>query len=242
MNCQEFEEIVVEAARGRSAEGGLPAGGLAHAETCADCAARLAGQRALSAGLRALAGSMAEQQAPGRVESALRSAFRGQTALPGRKPAGTRRWYGWAALAAACLILGVVTVGRVLSGPRAPQARPRPAVPAERPGRAVLAEARPAPAPPKLRRQEQSSRAAARRTVRRVRQPLGGEEQEAEFVPLLYGSAPTPLDGGQVVRLRLPPSALAALGLPVNMSRTEAVQADVLFAEDGMARAIRFLR
>jgi hypothetical protein len=50
-------------------------------------------------------------------------------------------------------------------------------------------------------------------------------------------------DAGHVVRVELPRNALASFGLPVNADRAEArVKADVLMGEDGMARAIRFVR
>ena len=50
-------------------------------------------------------------------------------------------------------------------------------------------------------------------------------------------------DGGQIVRVELPRSALANFGLPVNMDRSnEKVKADVLFGVDGLAHAIRFIQ
>jgi hypothetical protein len=50
-------------------------------------------------------------------------------------------------------------------------------------------------------------------------------------------------DGGQIVRVELPRSALANFGLPVNMDRyNEKVKADVLLGVDGMAHAIRFVQ
>ncbi|HMF56206.1 MAG TPA: hypothetical protein VK619_07660 [Pyrinomonadaceae bacterium] len=71
------------------------------------------------------------------------------------------------------------------------------------------------------------------------------EEQEftTDFIPLNYEAAIAPLDRGRVVRVELPRSALAAFGLPVNMDRAnERVKADVVLGEDGLARAIRFVR
>jgi len=64
-----------------------------------------------------------------------------------------------------------------------------------------------------------------------------------EFMPLTYGAALNPGEGGQLVRVELPRSALASLGLPVNEERSdERVKADVLLGHDGLARAIRFVR
>ncbi len=67
-------------------------------------------------------------------------------------------------------------------------------------------------------------------------------ESVSEFVSLVAGSAP-PLASGQLVRVELPRSALASLGLPLNPARGgETIKADVLLGDDGLARAIRFVR
>jgi hypothetical protein len=64
-----------------------------------------------------------------------------------------------------------------------------------------------------------------------------------EFMPLTYGAALSPSEGGQLVRVELPRSALASLGLPMNEEQSnERVKADVLLGHDGLARAIRFVR
>ncbi len=67
-------------------------------------------------------------------------------------------------------------------------------------------------------------------------------ESVTEFMPLVARSAP-PLTSGQLVRVEVSRSALASLGLPVNMARAgETMKADVLIGEDGLARAIRLVR
>ena len=64
-----------------------------------------------------------------------------------------------------------------------------------------------------------------------------------DFMPVGYASATTLQDGGQLVRVELPRSALVAFGLPMNVNRyDEKVKADVFFSADGMARAIRFVQ
>lgn len=68
-------------------------------------------------------------------------------------------------------------------------------------------------------------------------------EIATDFLPLSDEGGGAPLDSGRVVRVELPRSALVSMGLPVNMERTgESVKADVLLGEDGVARAIRFVR
>ena len=50
-------------------------------------------------------------------------------------------------------------------------------------------------------------------------------------------------DGGHLVRVELPRSALVSFGLPVNFERAGGrVKADVLLGDDGIAHAIRFVR
>jgi len=71
----------------------------------------------------------------------------------------------------------------------------------------------------------------------------GTAEITTDFMPVGYASATTLQDGGQLVRVELPRSALVAFGLPMNVNRyDEKVKADVFFSADGMARAIRFVQ
>jgi hypothetical protein len=68
-------------------------------------------------------------------------------------------------------------------------------------------------------------------------------EVRTEFIPLTVYGPLSPAEQGQMVRVRLPRSALHAFGMPVNMERSrEPVQADVVLAEDGTALAVRFVR
>lgn len=61
-----------------------------------------------------------------------------------------------------------------------------------------------------------------------------------EFIPLMEGE--TSLESLQLVRVRLPRSALLQLGLPMNESREdEPILADVFISEDGLPYAIRFI-
>lgn len=70
-----------------------------------------------------------------------------------------------------------------------------------------------------------------------------GQEVVTDFLPLFHGADPQPLESGQLIRVQMPRSALASFGLPINQERTNVpVKADVLLAEDGSARAIRFVR
>lgn len=80
MKCQEFRSNVDGLARGALLDARTRDAADAHEEACDTCAARLADERALTAGLRALAASMSDASAPARAEVSLLSAFRSRAA------------------------------------------------------------------------------------------------------------------------------------------------------------------
>ncbi|MET0622344.1 MAG: hypothetical protein ABW250_05140 [Pyrinomonadaceae bacterium] len=88
MNCQEFESRVETLARGALADARMVAEAAAHEKSCAPCAVRLADERALSTGLRALASEMKSAEAPARVEATLLAAFRARAASAGVEDSG----------------------------------------------------------------------------------------------------------------------------------------------------------
>jgi len=69
-------------------------------------------------------------------------------------------------------------------------------------------------------------------------------EVTTAFMPLVYGSVPA--TNVQIVRLAVPRAALASFGLTpletVDRTSTDTVLADVLVSDDGLARAVRFVR
>jgi hypothetical protein len=69
-------------------------------------------------------------------------------------------------------------------------------------------------------------------------------EVSTAFLPLPYSGVP--MSDGQIVRIEVPRAALATFGLlPVDSVSTEitgTVLADVIVGEDGLARAVRFVR
>ena len=92
---------------------------------------------------------------------------------------------------------------------------------------------------------------AKKRMPRRRTEPSAGEvipvsnasaqEVYTEFFPLEEG--PTSIDRGSVVRVRVPRSAMFRVGLPVNMNRlNDSIQADLVFSEEGIAKAVRFVQ
>ena len=68
-------------------------------------------------------------------------------------------------------------------------------------------------------------------------------EEASEFFPLAYSTVPA--TDGRIVRLEVPVDVLAAFGLDAVDSThrpLDAVLADVVVGEDGLARAVRFVR
>jgi hypothetical protein len=161
------------------------------------------------------------------------------------------RWY----LAAAAVILiacGFIVYSAIQNGSQ----KDRP----------VITERTPEPQPP-VRREAQVEKGAVKPEPRRrshAPQPrranrpqlkppsipndsITAEAEESEdstdFILLRYGDDHKPMESGEVIRVQMPRSALITLGLPVDVERTdEPVMADLLIGEDGLARAIRFVR
>jgi hypothetical protein len=69
-------------------------------------------------------------------------------------------------------------------------------------------------------------------------------EISTAFLPLTYSSVP--ITNGRLVRLEVPRAALASFGLaPIEWPDSQSagtVTADVIVGEDGLARAVRFVR
>ena len=82
------------------------------------------------------------------------------------------------------------------------------------------------------------------RPMRPVPPEARAREVTTEFLPLTFSDVPA--TGGQIVRLEVARDALAAFGLtPAEAaagSPSDTVLADVFVGEDGLARAVRFVR
>jgi len=64
-----------------------------------------------------------------------------------------------------------------------------------------------------------------------------------EFYALPDADSLPPLETATVVRVQLPMSSLRLIGFPINEDRAgEAVQADVLLGQDGLARGVRLVQ
>ncbi len=152
------------------------------------------------------------------VEKALLRAFQRR-----HRSLWTRSAASWGALAASIALVWMVT---------RPAAKPvRLETTMIVPPKAV--EIPVAPAPPTL--------AAARASRPKPARAAAKREIATDFIPVMLD--PDPFERGRLVRVQLPRSALTAFGLPVNEERfEERIKADVLVGEDGLARAIRFVK
>jgi hypothetical protein len=172
-------------------------------------------QRILEA-LRALAESDRDKEAAPEVEIRLRRAFQRR-----RLRRTVWRAAAWAAAAA-----GIAVAFSVWhrNGPLSPRSSP--------------AAASVAPVNPTVEPEREVTtpqRKAARVRARRPREVV------TEFFPLI--DVAPPFERGELVRVNLPASVLRTVGLPVSEDRlTDRVEADVLVGEEGLARAIRFVK
>lgn len=253
MNCEIFETLVTDLVRDDAGEGNAGEAALEHVKSCARCGARLADERALS-GL--LARAAAEPcRAPSRVETALLAAYRArQVKLPGEaahdRPARALPAVAWGI--AAVLVLGLLGVsafrlfhfpttgGSSLAGPAAEKLPP--ARPAQSGSQTASATAAPEKVPDEKapRTESGARRVGPRRDTPQV--DAAPVEIATDFIPLTPDAGLASVESGQLVRVLLPRSAMAACGLPFNQERADQpVAAQVLIGQDGVARAIRFL-
>jgi hypothetical protein len=261
MNCNDLEAVAGDLARGHLMDATQRENALAHAASCACCASRLADERALTEGLRFVANA-ANEEAPARVEAALLAVFRQQhAALPATSPArrATRRWlYAAAGVAAVALIVTLLALV-VSRSPNSQQHAPQKAI---NPTPAVPDEPRPSSPPLQILPGSDKGVAAVQAPARRRRsadlvrnagrskppaddlnKPAADAEIATDFIPLMNRETLAQMDGGQVMRVELPRSALMSFGLPMDMERAaERIKADVVVGNDGLARAIRFVR
>lgn len=171
--------------------------------------------------LQMLAVADRDQAAPPAIEERLKLAFRRR-----RKVLLWKRTAIWT-MAAAAAIVGIAVLR---------DAKPKQSA------APVISHAQPALPGPVVRKPEVQQVVASnipKRSPQRVR-PQAPREVVTEFFPLV-DYAP-PFERGELVRMRVPASAMRAVGLPVREDRlTDPVQAEVLVGQEGMARAIRFV-
>jgi len=167
--------------------------------------------------LEGLRRAMSDFEAPACVKPRVMAAFRARK----RKPA----IYRWGAIAACAALLAA---GFYWGWPRT-------AVPPE------LSVFVPKPPPAPVIAGTHERREPRRRFSRAANRQH--KEMSTGFFALPFAAPLSPEDAVQVVRVTLPRSAMRSVGLPVNEERLyERVPADVVLGEDGIARAVRFVK
>ncbi|HKS30640.1 MAG TPA: hypothetical protein VJS44_22630 [Pyrinomonadaceae bacterium] len=286
MNCKNFEAVISDLAREQMLEAHTREDALTHVEECEECAARLEDERALTRGLRGLAASMANVEAPASLEANLLERFRASQAQPETSPvvvempqrvARWQKWYPHAVAAAVVLMFAVGGAsmlrlrqqGPETSQPKAVAGNESRGVKQATPASTAAPSETPAEAGPdtiaavdntgtegrgqKLSKSEvdaiMGNSAAQRRPTNVPKSKVnksgmtGSGEIATDFMPVSYGDNLNEIDNGRIVRVEMPRSALAQFGIPVSPERSgERIKADVLIGDDGMARAIRFVR
>jgi hypothetical protein len=255
MNCQRFTDVMSELARGQMMEADVRTEALVHSEACEKCAQLLTHEQALTRALQALSVQLQAQQAPDGLEFELRKAFRELHASASTMSVAPSYRRFWLAVAAAILlVVGSFVLMRMRTNQPAPReiqvaSKDQNAEPQKSPApEKVLVDSsggeeqrevrvkprRPHVASAKHRSQKRTADAVATNHV---------SEIATEFIPLSYSSGVSIQDGGQIIRVELPRSALVKFGLPVNVERlNEKVKADVWLGVDGLAHAIRFVQ
>lgn len=266
MNCERFLTVAADLACEQMMDANERASAQAHVQECDDCRGALNDQLELTKSLRSVADSMKASQAPEHIEAQLLTAFRDRTRVVSSRGATRRRRYWMSAAAAVALMFfGLLAWRAHVASLRQPQVQassinataPPTTSPKPEPWRTVAGT--PIASSPGLikpvigkflsRRHRARLQLAKRDAVKRptVEQKVPAtnlevKEVSTDFVLVGYGNALDLQDGGQLVRVELPRSALATFGLPMNMDRfNERIRADVLVGADGLARAIRFV-
>jgi len=254
MNCQRFECLITDIAREQILDAGAREAALRHSDGCERCAERLEEERAMTTRLRALSENMKFAGAPPRLEMRLLAAFNELKlfqfpALPLEARRHRRRYLIGAIAAGVLIVFGISAVRWRQAAPVIRETGTPQVAETEAPG-GNPDHLSTAPENPK---RSLADRAGSRRKnstkqndgISAKANPTNAENTEiaTDFIPVVYGGAANLAEGGRMVRVELPRSAMASFGLPVHMDRAnERVKADVLVGVDGLAQAIRFVQ
>lgn len=237
MNCLQFNTLIVNLVCDQLADADERRLALAHAQSCAQCGARLARQQSVATGLGTLAAEEKTINAPAHLGAALQAAFerQHQISTPQQvfsEPVRFRLFslvnWRWATAMAAILIVAglMAALWRQPGGPTSPVQKE------------VLAELTPSPETPA---NDGTKLAANIRPKTKRRKPAQrNTDNYGELISLMPIAPSETEEFQQVVSMQLPRSTLRLWGLPLHEeSDSEQISAKVYFSEDGVARAIR---
>jgi len=244
MNCHEFEQTIIDWGFDHLDDPSTQALALAHAESCAQCAARLNREQRMTAALQTFAAEEAAIIAPERIKLALRKALNQQQAAaasPRILLGSAHRKLLWTMAAVVVLLLSLISTAVWLRLPDENVHNVPPDLPEYRKPQCsscpvALDEAQ------KARKNQTALVARPSGRTRGRRSLLVNTKETAGFLPLTYVAKPGPTEFVQTVRVVVSRSTLLTMGLPVNVDRGDKpIKADIIIGEDGVARAVRIL-
>lgn len=234
MNCAEFSELASDLARNEGLDDATRQNALAHADACPRCDEELVMARELTAALRSLASSAVRADAPARVEEFLRREMRQRhAAVAIRRPRATRWAIGGIAGLAAAALLSIVLF--------------KPGIFQRQGATSSSGSAASAGASTQASQATPQFASPATNADTSADPSISAQDSDVEYatayVPLPSADGASVAEDETIVRVSLPPSALASFGLPVSSDgRDSNVLADFVLGEDGMPRAIRLVR
>ena len=234
MNCAEFSELASDLARNEGLDDATRQKALAHADACPRCDEELVMARELTAALRSLASSAVGADAPARVEEFLRREMRQRHAtIAIRSPRATRWAVGGIVGLAAAALLSIVLFRPGIFQRQGATSPGGSASSASAPTQ--VSQATPQVASPTVNAETSAEPSAATQD--------SDTEYATAYVSLPSADGAAFTEDQTIVRVSLPPSALASFGLPVSSAAGDSnVLADFVLGEDGMPRAVRLVR
>ena len=232
MNCAEFSELVFDLDRNEGLDETTRQRALAHADVCPRCDEELQMARSFRTAMRTLASSTANMEAPPRVEDALRHEMRQQHAPVAIRP---RRRFHWAIAEVATLAAAVLLAVLVI----------KPGLLGRGNGNVPVAPSSNAQTLPSGASANTGSTPAANTQNSAAADDAQGADTEyaTDFVALPSADGTTYAEDQTIVRVSLPPSALASFGLPISSDGHDAnVLADFVLGEDGVPQAVRLVQ
>jgi len=265
MNCDQAMSHLTELARREPIDSVRQAECQAHLGACTNCRQRLAEIESLQRTLRLAAEADRRQEASPVVEQRLLAALRAARVDAGARP-GRALWRSSALWRVAAVLLLVIGLALTEKG-----SQRRPIETRTRSTVAKSASAPVTLTPPIASTGVTDADASTRRRSKLVPKPdlslrpgrpgrvLPTADSRATAVPvapddemeealtdyllLSPGHRLYPLERGQLIRVTVPRSTLGSFGFPVNPERAMMpVKADLVVGEDGLTRAIRFIK
>lgn len=214
MNCTQFEEILHDMDRHGTAGLAMRERALAHAEQCGHCGLLLIESESLDFALHTMSIRDEARQASPQVEAALMREFRKKRAAP------KIRMVRWQAALAGVAALALLALGLM------------------RAHLTLKPDQRVAVAPSGVGSSANGSDAVANN---QQLDEFADAEEGTAFISLPYADDVASLEGGAIVKVTMPRSALISMGLPISGAAGEQIPAEVVVSEDGTPQAIRLI-